>query len=215
MNKFIYQAFFIGFSIFFTPIQLHAQELASYELAFRPDINGARGTPSNDILGASLLFRYRLDRDWLLGFGLGAANYDFERPYETLNLTSIEEIDSTAGSTLVSAWIERRYDEKNSDSYWYWAAGLRFNSVDVDNLTGTTHPTQAFDLRTDVDTALVISVTAGRRHNLRDHWALGYGARLEQRRGDWILTDSVSGQSTTVIDSYVVKGLYLDVNYRF
>jgi len=201
---------------------LIAEELPQYEVGLRFDGNLSNGSPANDILGYSATVHYRLTRDWLLGFALESARFDFERPYSEFDYQSInpatgseEVIDSIANSLMASVWFERRYDEPAIGGYWFWTAGGGINDVDVDEIAGTRTGNVAFKLKADVDTELVATVTAGRRHNVTSSWTLGYGIRLEQRFGDWTLTDTTTGEKTIAVDGYSVHGMFLSTSFRF
>lgn len=217
------RAAFIG-SIFITlsSAVVLAEELPNYDLGVRFDGNLSGGSPANDILGFSVTGRYRLNDDWLVGAAIESAAFDYERPYKDLGFESFDPntgepltVDADVDSLMFSAWAERRYNEKVRGGYWFWTAGAGLNTVDVKDLAGTREGGESFNLTTDVDTELVLTATAGRRHNLSDAWTVGYGLRLEQRFGDWTVTDTTTGIKTTTIDGYSVHGLFLETNYRF
>jgi hypothetical protein len=193
----------------------NAQQLANYEFSVRADVNVSTGKPSNDIPGFSLIGRFRVDPNWLIGVGVGHSPlFDVERPYEFIDLTSPEEVDAEGTSTMLSAWGERRYGEQDGGAYWYWTLGVGFNSVDVDDVQGETNDGDPWDITIDAGTETVLMGSIGRRHFLGERWLLGYGARLAHHFADWQVRDEVSGNEST-IDDYTVHGIFGDVTYRF
>jgi opacity protein-like surface antigen len=198
-----------------SPLVCIAGGNGKFELGARFDGNLGNGTPANDILGGAITARYRINDDWLIGGAAEFASFDFERPYKELGLDSTEEVDSTVDSTMLSIWAERRYGEHERGGYWYWTAGLGVNDLDADDIEGMTTDGGSYYITTDIDTEIAITLTAGWRHNISDHWTLGYGIRLEQRFGDWVSEDRISGEKGTATDGYFVYGLALEATYRF
>jgi len=191
-------------------------ETGSYEVGFRFDGNLADGEPANDMLGGSILGRYRINSEWLAGAAIEfTSGYDVEEPNEWLNISSTEVVDASADTTMFSAWIERRYNEKSRGGYWFWTAGLGVNDVDVDDARGMTLEGEDYQIKTDVDTEFVVFATAGRRHNITENWSLDYGVRLARHFGDWTVKDYESGTTKTHLDGYTVHGGFFTANYRF
>jgi len=193
-----------------------AENTGKWEIGARFDGNLGDGTPANDILGATLLGRYRLNDKWLVGGAVEfAPGYDFERPYKHLNIASTTELDSSVDGTMVTAWLERRYNEPTQGGYWFWSAGLGVNNLSADDTMGTTPLGTSFTIKTDIDTEIVAFLTAGRRHNVGDNFSFDYGVRLAEHFGDWTITDLVSGtKKKSVVDSYFIHGVFISVNYR-
>jgi len=188
---------------------------SKWEIGGRLDGNLSDGQPANDLIGGSVLLRYRLNNDWLVGGALEFSAYDFERPYGLLNLTSTKVLDASVDSTMLSIWAERRYNEPVTGGYWFWTAGAGINNADAVPVTGTTATGGTYNIKTNVDTEFVLFGSAGRRHNITDHFSFDYGVRVAGHFGDWISTDSVSGIKKAVISDYFVHGVFLTANYRF
>lgn len=194
----------------------YGQQLSNWEVGARFDGNFGEGSPANDILGSSLIGRYRFSNDWLLGFSYEyAGEWDVENPSEALAINSATVVDAKAQTTLLSVWAERRYSETERGAYWFWTAGLGISDVEADNASGTTTAGDPYNLVFDIDNEMVFTFTAGRRHNVSDSWSFGYGARLEERRGDWRATDTESGTSKVIYDGYTVYGVFADTYYHF
>lgn len=195
----------------------NAENLKNYEIGARFDGNLGTGKPSNDILGYSLTARYRVKDSWLLGVAFETASgFDIERPNNELpGLSSQQEVDADGDSKMVSVWIERRYSESKYGGYWFWTAGLGLNSVDVDNVQGTSDEGSDYDIEFDVDDEFVVTLSGGWRYNFSNSLFAGIGLRLEQRTGDWVLHDRVTGVEETAYDGYSIHGLFFSGNYRF
>ncbi len=200
-----------------TPIFAHSvfsQSLDQFELGLNGDLNLANGDPANDILGYSINGTYRLNSDWLIGARYGTASFDYERPSSDLNLTSTVVTDASADSDEISVFIERRYNERDRGLYLYWTAGVGINDVGVTTVSGTTTNGTNYLISTKVDTETLITGSLGQRYNF-DNWSLGYGFRVEQRFGDWKVSDQVSGISKVAVDGYFVYGLFLETRFKF
>ena len=84
----------------------------AWEVGLRPAVLLGDGVPSNDMLGVGLALRFERSKDWTLGFGLDQFQFDFEEPNRQLGIVlppGTKPIDSKVDSTVVSAWLERRY----------------------------------------------------------------------------------------------------------
>ncbi len=206
----------IVFLLFAAIFNTSAIEYHQYEFGFRADVNLSTGKPANDIMGYSLLGRYRLSEDWLIGFGYETAKgWDVERPNEDLGLSTSAVLDASADSNMYSLWVERRYDESYYDAFWFWTAGIGLNQVDVDNLVGTTDLGQNFNLQFDVDNEIAITLTAGRTHHIADSSSFSYGARLEQRLSSWNVTNLENNTTTEIYDNYPIYGVFVSMSLGF
>lgn len=198
------------------PVLAEAQS-DRFDLGVRGAILVADGEPANDIPGFGLFGHYRLSDRWQLGFGVDAAEYDFEQPARILGLTqspNVEPIDVLAESTTVSAWVERLFGQPGGRTEWFLGAGLGFASIDVPDASGPLAGGGRFDIETEADTEIVAHLLAGLRRRLGQRWALEFALRADQHFADWTLTDRVSGRTGTV-DDYLTYGGHLGVSFRF
>jgi hypothetical protein len=185
-----------------------------WELGPRLLVLNAGGEPANDLMGAGVYGRYRLNERWLVGFAVDSITGDYERPYEFVGLASTEEIDSTIEALVFSGWIEREYGNPGGKLRWFWTAGLGFTSPDMDDVTGPRVGGGTFTITTDAGSEILASAGGGLRRGLGPRWSFELGLQADRHFADWKLTDRVSGRTGT-IDDYTTLGLHGGLAYRF
>jgi hypothetical protein len=84
----------------------------------------------------------------------------------------------------------------------------------VPDATGPTLTGDTFDIRTEADTEIIVSLLGGVRRKLGERWFVEFTLRADQHFADWTSTDQVSGDSATV-DDYYAYGGNLGFGYRF
>lgn len=187
------------------------------ELGLRANVVLAKGEPSNDIPGAGIIGRRRLNDEWWLGIELNVSSkFDFERPWKTVGLRQGEgeTIDAVGSSAMLSVLAERRYYTAGSNKTWFWNAGLGINSVDIKDITGPTADGGVFDIKTDAGTETVLLGGIGLLHRLSEQWSARYEFAAEYRFADWKVEDRVSGD-TGKIGNYHTIGPRFGLNYTF
>ncbi len=202
------------FAILFFGISVTALADKPLDVGIRAGVVTAGGEPANDIPGGGLFGRYWLNDQWAIGIGVDATSYDFEEPAKIVNIEPRGVIDAKADATAFTAWIERRYDRPNFQWQWFWAAGGGFNSVDVENISGPVSGGGRFNLKTEVDTELLLIGAAGLGRKINDRWNVEGTLRLEHHFADWRVTDRVSAREGT-IDDYTAYGFYLGISHSF
>lgn len=206
-------ALLVGLFVFGTA---QAQD-AGFEVGFRLNAVGSDGEPTNDMLGAGVFGRFRLNDRWRLGLALDhSPEFDVERPYEFIGLVgaaSAGEVDASGTSTAFLAWIERVY-ERPGRLEWFWGLGGGVATVDVDDVAGPLAGGGTYDITEEVGTEILATASAGLRFRLGARWALETALRLDQHFTDWTVTDRVSGR-TGELDDYLIKGAHIGLAYRF
>jgi len=193
-----------------------AQE-SKFELGLRANVLLGDGVPANDILGAGVIGRYRLNNGWFIGAGLDAYEYDFERPYLLVGLEqdpNVDVIDAAADNTVLSGSIGRLYNETDHGFDWFWTLGIGFASPDVEDVSGPTDTGGTFDLTFDAGNEIHLMASVGTSYNFSSSWSTSFAARLEHHFMDILITDRVTG-NTAEIDSQSPVGAYWSLNYRF
>ena len=195
-------------------------ESGKFEIGPRFSILTAGGEPANDIPQIGAFLRYKLNDRWWLGFGVeNSDEFDFERPAELLGLVqdpAVKVIDAKGSSTAFLAWIERVYGNDQRRLTWFWTAGVGFNSVDVNPVSGPLAGGGTFDLVTDAGSEFILSLGGGLRYYLGKNRrsALELAIRADQRFADWTIVDRQSGAVGT-IDDYLASGLHFGYSFRF
>ena len=194
-----------------------APALAQFDLGARGILTAADGEPANDIPGLGLFGHYRLGDRWSLGFAVDQTEYDFEEPARIVGLRQdpgLDPIDVVAEATVVSVWLQRNYDRPGGRTTWFWGAGLGVASVDVPDARGSLAGPGTFDIRTEVDSEIILSLLAGVQRRLGSRAFLEFAVRADQHFADWQLTDRNSG-ATGAIDDYLAYGAHFGIGFRF
>lgn len=193
-----------------------AQE-SKIDIGLRANVLLGDGVPANDILGAGVIGRYRLNNGWFVGAGIDGYKYDFERPASILGIAqdpNVDVIDAKADSTVLFGSFGRLYNETDRGFDWFWSLGLGFASPSVEDVSGPTDTGGTFDLTFDVGNEIHLMGTLGTSYNFSSRWSTSFAARVEHHFMDVLVTDRVTG-ATAKIDSQSPVGAYLSLNYRF
>lgn len=207
----------IVFFMFVLLVGTSQADESKFELGLRANVLLGDGVPANDILGAGVIGRYRLNNGWFIGAGLDSYEYDFERPYELVGVEqdpNVDVIDAAADSTVLSGSFGRLNNETDRGFDWFWTLGIGFASPDVEDVSGPTDTGGTFDLTFDVGNEIHLMATLGTSYNFSSSWSTSFAARLEHHFMDILITDSVTGNTAT-IDSQSPVGAYWSLNYRF
>jgi len=194
----------------------HADD-SKFDVGLRGNVLLGDGTPANDILGAGVMARYRLNNGWFIGAGIDSYTFDYERPWKILGLRqdpNIATIDASADNTVFSGSFGRLYNETNHGFDWFWTMGVGFASPNVDDLGGPTDTGGAFDITFDVGNEIHLMATLGTSYNFSESWSTSFSARIEHHFMDVLITDNVSG-NTTKLDSQSPIGAFFSLHYRF
>lgn len=194
----------------------HAQS-GKWELGLRPTVLLGDGVPSNDMLGLGLALRCERGKDWTVGFGLDQFQFDFEEPNTRLGIAlppGTKPIDSKIDSTVVSAWLERRYGDDGPGWSWFWTAGFGYAFLDAPTVTGPTDSGGTFTIVTDASDELQLHASIGARWRFGGNWALEMAALAQHHMSDYRLVDLESG-TTGKIGSHTPLGANLGISYRF
>ena len=193
-----------------------AQE-SKVDIGLRANVLLGDGVPANDILGAGVIGRYRLNNGWFIGAGIDGYKYDFERPASVLGISqdpNEDVIDAKADSTVLFGSFGRLYNETDRGFDWFWSLGAGFSSPSVEDVSGPTDTGGTFDLTFDVGNEIHLMGTLGTSYNFSKSWSTSFAARVEHHFMDVLVTDLVTG-ATAKIDSQSPVGAYLSLNYRF
>lgn len=187
------------------------------DLGARFNVLAGDGEPTNDVLGYGLVGRWHLNDLWSVGVGLDhSPEFDVERTPRLLGIEqdpTLEDIDSTATSTGVRAWVERRY-ARPGRLEWFWGVGAGADSIDVDDVAGRDAAGHDFVIRADAGTELHVGALAGLRFRMGRSWYGEAALRAEQHFADWKLTETITGRTATV-DDYLLTGIHFALSRRF
>lgn len=193
-----------------------AQE-ATFDIGAAIAVDAADGEPANDIPGAGVFARYRLSDQWSLGAAVNRTEYDYETPAEILDIRQdpdIEVIDALAEATTVRAWLERSLNDATRPTQFFVGAGVGAAFTDVLDVTGPREDGERFDIHSEVDTEILVSILGGVRRRFGKRWYGEAVVRVEQHFADWRSTDRVSGLRGS-IDDYLTWGVQLGLAFRW
>ena len=192
-----------------------ADEHSVYEFTPRLNIVAGNGKPANDIPGIGLAIHRKMNNEWYLGINIDHSPlFDFEDTaglVDDLDQDGIVDADST--HTMITVVGERRYAMDSPGWTVFWNLGGGINEVDVDDVDGPLKGGGTYDIETDVDTELILIGHVGWIQRLGDTWSARYEITAEYHKGDWEMTDKISG-NTGDIEDYMVYGLRLGLTYR-
>lgn len=186
------------------------------QIGLRGNALFGEGTPSNDVLGYGIIGGYKLDPNWTIAGAVDFADFDFERPWQLINVTQqsgTKAIDSKSSSTTGALWLQRDY-ELPGDWSWNWSVGGGLSKINVDDATGPVEGGGAFNITTNVDTEYLLLGGVGVNYRMSQNWGVRADARIEKRFAKWNVTDTVSGATGTVGD-YTLMGVSVGVLYDF
>jgi hypothetical protein len=200
-----------------SPTVARADDAQRFDAGLRAGITVTDGEPANDIPGYGLFGHYRLDDRWTIGISVDQTEFDYEEPAKVLGIpvvSSGEPIDAVAEATVLGVWIERNFSASQSRTDWFLGAGIAAASVDVPDVTGPRGDSGSFDIHTEVDTEIIVSLMGGVRRELGENWFIEFVLRADQHFADWTSTDRISG-ATATIDDYTAFGGQLGLGFRF
>src|SRR6185503_4699266 len=104
---------------------------------------------------------YRWNDDWTIGFNVDRTEYDYEEPAKILGIPvdpNLEPVDAVAEATVVGASFERTFAAPQARTIWFIGAGVAAASVDVPDVTGPRQDGGSFNISTEVDTEIIVSL---------------------------------------------------------
>lgn len=187
-----------------------------WEVGYRTGVALADGEPSNDIpIPVGVFGRYRWNEAWALGASLELSKGDYERPYEIAGELSPEEFDGESEWTTLALWCERTFAKPASKNAWFLALGLGYASVDVeDPESGPLVGGGTFDIVTEADDEIILSLGGGYRRLLGSAWGLEAMVRYDEHLADWEVRDINTGAEGS-IDNYGALVFLVGVTFGF
>jgi hypothetical protein len=193
---------------------------ADWDAGIRGIILAGDAPPANDMPGAGLLVRRTWKDHWVFGAGLEQYSFDYEEPYNVVGIGldpsfGEEAIDGTTDSTVVSAWIERRYNDAAAGGWsWFWTAGIGYAFISVDeSITGPAAGGGTFDIVTQAGDELHLLASGGARYSF-GAWFIDAAIHAQHQFTDYDVMDRVSG-ATGEIGAQTLLGASLGLSYRF
>ncbi|MFV2055322.1 MAG: outer membrane beta-barrel protein [Thiohalomonadales bacterium] len=199
LNRFM-MLYATGLVVSFMFYSIAQAEPAQLEFGLRGNVELANGTPANDILGYGIFGRYHINPKWGIGFAIDFADYDLENPAKKLNIPDSDPkiIDAKTSSTMISAWAERYFNDIFDETIVYTNFGLGVNSIDVDNAKGNVQGGGTYEIKTNVDSDIVLLIGVGIQAPLGNSWVFDSNLGFRQHFGTWSMQDLESSAKGTV-----------------
>jgi hypothetical protein len=177
----------------------------------------ASGVPANDMPGYGVHGLYALNDRWSVGLEIYFTEFDYEEPARRVGLPvdpDAEPVDAKAEQFIYSVLVERRLSP--ADAAWQWFAGAKLGVADTDVpvTTGTTATGDPYEIHTEVDREVILSLNGGFRRRFGERWFGEFVVSADQHFAAWEPVDVISGAEGRSVD-YFAYGLHLGIGYRF
>ena len=200
-----------------SPGAVLAEDQGKVDVGLRLRLGLANGVPANDMPGYGAYGIYRLNDEWAVGLSVDQMKFDYEEPAKRLGLPidpDAEPIDAKVDQTIVGISVERSFSPPEASRQWFLGGELGMAFTDVPIVTGPTADGGTFEIHTEVDRELILSLLGGVRQRFGENWFAEFAIRADQHFAAWEPVDVVSGAETRH-DDYFAYGFHLGVGYRF
>ncbi|MEX0735130.1 MAG: outer membrane beta-barrel protein [Steroidobacteraceae bacterium] len=199
------------------PLPALADDPGRIAVGARLQTTMANGVPANDMPGYGVYGLYRLNDQWAVGLSVDRTEFDYEEPARRLGIPldpAADPIDAKAEATIISASVERSFSAPEASREWFLGGAVGVADTDVPDITGPTATGGTFEIHTEVDRELIVSLLGGVRQRFAERWFAEFTLRADQHFAAWEPEDRVSG-ATARHDDYFAYGFHLGIGYRF
>ena len=202
---------------FLAPLPAIADEAGEIDVGLRLGTSLASGVPANDMPGYGIHGLYALNERWSVGLGIYLAEFDYEEPARQVGLPldpDAEPIDAKAEQMIYSAIVERSFSPPDARRQWFLGGKVGVADTDVPVVTGPTATGDTFEIHTEVDREIIVSLFGGVSQRFGEHWFADFTISADQHFAAWEPVDVVSGAEGRS-DDYFAYGFHLGIGYRF
>ncbi len=199
------------------PVPAMADEAGRVEVGLRAGTSIASGVPANDMPGFGVHGMYALSDRWSVGLGIYYTEFDYEEPARRVGLPldpDAEPIDAKAEQMILSALVERSFSPADARRRWFLGGRVGVADTDVPVVTGPTATGDPFEIHTEVDREIIVSMFGGVQQRFGERWFGEFTLSADQHFSAWESEDRVSG-ATGRNGDYFAYGLHLGIGYRF
>jgi hypothetical protein len=207
----------VAIAPFLAPLPAAADEAGKIQLGLRLGTSLASGVPANDMPGYGIRGLYALNDRWSVGLGIYFTEFDYEEPARQVGLPldpDAEPIDAKAEQLIYSVMVERLFARPDSRRQWFLGASAGVADTDVPVVTGFTATGDPFEIHTEVDREIIVSLVGGVRQRFGERWFGEFAVNADQHFAAWEPVDVVSGAEGRSGD-YFAYGFHLGIGYRF
>jgi hypothetical protein len=205
------------FALFLASIPATADESGRFDIGVHLGTMLGDGVPANDMPGYGIFGLYRLNDRWSVGLGVDRTEFDYEEPARQLGIPldpADPPVDPKAEMTIFSALVERTFEASRPGREWFLGAAVGVADTDVPDVTGPTATGGTFEIDTEVDREVIVSLRGGVRQQFGERWFAAFTLRAEEHFAAWEVEDRISG-ATARHDDYFTYGGFLGIGYRF
>lgn len=199
------------------PLPAMADVAERLEVGLRVGTSLASGVPANDMPGYGIHGLYALSDRWSVGLGIYLTEFDYEEPARRVGLPldpAADPIDAKAEQWILSALVEWSLSPADARRRWFVGAKAGVADTDVPVATGLTATGDSFEIHTEVDREVIVSMFGGIRQRFGERWFGEFVLSADQHFAAWESEDRVSG-ATGGNGDYFAYGLHLGIGYRF
>lgn len=206
-----------GIAPFLMPVPSMADETDRLQVGLRLGTSLASGVPANDMPGYAIHGLYALNDRWSVGLELYYTEFDYEEPARRVGLPvdpDAEPIDAKAEQMIYNLMAEYSFSAPESRRQWFMGAKLGIADTDVPVTTGETATGDPFEIHTEVDREVILSLLGGVRQRFGERWYGEFTVNADQHFAAWEPVDVISGAEGRSGD-YFAYGFHLGIGYRF
>lgn len=206
-----------GMAPLLAPLPAAADEAGTIQAGLRLGTSLASGVPANDMPGYGLHGLYALNDRWSVGLEVYYSEFDYEEPARRVGLPvdpDAEPIDAKAEQFIYSVLVERRFSPPDARRQWFLGARAGVADTDVPVASGPTATGEPFEVHTEVDREVIVSLFGGIRQRFGKRWFGEFVVNADQHFAAWEPVDVISGAEGRSED-YFAYGFHLGIGYRF
>ena len=194
-----------------------ADDRNRFDAGARLRLGLASGVPANDMPGYGLYGIYRINDVWSVGVSVDQVKFDYEEPAKRLGIPvdpGAPPVDAKVEQTIVGVSVGRSLSPPEASREWFIGGEFGLAFTDVPVVTGEAITGEPFEIHTEVDRELIVSLLGGVRQRFSDNWFVEFAVRADQHFAAWEPVDQVSGAEARH-DDYFAYGFHLGVGFRF
>lgn len=194
-----------------------AGEVGQIDAGLRLGTSLASGVPANDMPGYGIHGLYALNDRWSVGLEVYLTEFDYEEPARRVGLPvdpDAPPVDAKVEQFIYSVLAERSFSPPGARRQWFLGGKAGVADTDVPVTTGFTADGNPYEIHTEVDREIIVSLFGGVRQRFGERWFGEFVVSADQHFAAWEPEDRLSG-ATGRSGDYFAYGFHLGIGYRF